>query len=113
MTGPRIARLSALVTATATLVLGTPSPASAECAAPTYHGGLPLHVGECPEAVAGGASAGVWALLLLAAGLWLASALSRSRAGTDADLATIDEVFSQERRADTVPAAPFPTEDGQ
>ncbi|MER5938832.1 hypothetical protein ABT121_16095 [Streptomyces sp. NPDC001928] len=110
MTGPRIARLSALASATATLVLGTPSPASAECAAPTYHGGLPLHVGECPEAVAGGASAGVWALLILAAGLWLAWALSRSRAATDADLATIDEVFSQAAAAEpTPPSASAPT----
>ncbi|MDO0914956.1 hypothetical protein QQM39_30265 [Streptomyces sp. DT2A-34] len=107
MTGPRIARLSALATATATLVLGTPAPASAECAAPTYHGGLPLHVGECPEAVAGGASAGVWALLLLAAGVWLASALSRSRGGTDADLTVIDEVFSQNAQDTAVePTAP-------
>lgn len=95
MTGPRIARLSALATAVATLVLGTSSPAAAECAAPTYHGGLPLHVGDCPEAVAGGAAAGVWVLLILAAGVWIASALSRSRGGTNADLAVIDEVFSQ------------------
>ncbi|MFJ9211807.1 hypothetical protein [Streptomyces sp. NPDC102264] len=85
--------MAAAVTA---LVLGTPSPASAECAAPTYHGGLPLRVGECPEAVAGGAAAGVWVLLVLAAGLWLASALSRSRAATDADLETIDKVFTHE-----------------
>ncbi|KOU55071.1 hypothetical protein ADK57_45875 [Streptomyces sp. MMG1533] len=95
MIGPRTVRLSALAAASALLVLGTPSPASAQCAAPTYHGGLPLRVGQCPEGVAGGAAAGVWALLVLAAGLWLASALSRSRTTTDADLAAIDEVFSQ------------------
>ncbi|MER5360764.1 hypothetical protein [Streptomyces sp. NPDC002785] len=96
MIGTRIVRLSALAVATAALVLGAPSPASAECAAPTYHGGLPLRVGECPEAIASGAAAGVWALLVLVAGLWLASALSRSRASTDADLGTIDRVFTHE-----------------
>ncbi|MFE9728613.1 hypothetical protein ACFYQ5_34840 [Streptomyces sp. NPDC005794] len=96
MIGHRIVRLSALTAATAALVIGAPSPASAECAAPTYHGGLPLRVGECPEAVAGGAAAGVWALLVLVAGLWLASALSRSRASTDADLRTVDRVFTNQ-----------------
>jgi hypothetical protein len=96
MNGTRTVRLSALAATTAILVLGTSSPASAECAAPTYHGGLPLRVGECPEAVAGGAAAGLWALLVLGAGFWLTFVLSRSRARTDADLAAIDEVFSQD-----------------
>jgi hypothetical protein len=95
VTGPRIARHSALAAATAILVLGTPSPASAQCAAPTYHGGLPLHIGECPEAIAGGAVAGAWALAVLTAGLWCAFACSRSRAETEADLAVIDEIFTQ------------------
>ncbi|GAA1317207.1 hypothetical protein GCM10009647_046890 [Streptomyces sanglieri] len=92
-----------MAAATAALVLGAPSPASAECAAPTYHGGLPLRVGECPEAVAGGAAAGVWALLILAVGLWLASALVRSRTTADADLGLIDEVFSQGATAREIP----------
>ncbi|MEU7051390.1 hypothetical protein [Streptomyces eurythermus] len=93
MTGSRTGRLAALTAATATLVLGTPSLASAQCAAPTYHGGLPLRVGECPETVAGGASAGAVAFVVLAAVLGLARALSRGRATTDGDLTTIDEVF--------------------
>lgn len=100
MIGTRTSRLSTLAVAGAALVLGTSPPASAECAAPTYHGGLPLRVGECPEAVAGGAAAGAWYLLALVAGLWFASALSRSRASTDTDLGTMDRVFTHEDRTE-------------
>lgn len=96
MTGSRTVRLFALAAATAPLVLGTPSPASAQCAAPAYHGGVPLWIGECPEAVAGGASAAVWALVIVAAGLWIARALSRSDSGEATDLQLIDRVFEGE-----------------
>ncbi|MEU6353126.1 hypothetical protein ABZ896_28015 [Streptomyces sp. NPDC047072] len=101
MTGSRIVRLSTLVAAAATLVLGTPSSASAQCAAPTYHGGLPLWIGTCPETVAGGASAAVWVLIVLTAGLWAARALARSDSGGTTDLQLIDRVFDQEEPPNT------------
>ncbi|KPI06254.1 hypothetical protein OK074_4232 [Actinobacteria bacterium OK074] len=88
-----VGRLAALAAATVLLVLGTSAPASAQCAAPTYHGGLPVRVGACPEGVAGGASGGVWAVVVLAVGLWIAYARSRSGATTEADLGVIDAVF--------------------
>ncbi|MFF5157936.1 hypothetical protein ACFY3N_17070 [Streptomyces sp. NPDC000348] len=96
MTGSPAMRLFTPATATAALVLGTPSPASAQCAAPTYHGGIPLWIGECPEAVAGGASAVVWAVVIAVAGLWIARALSRSDHGETTDLRLIDRVFEGE-----------------
>jgi hypothetical protein len=96
MTGFPTVRLLPLITATAALVLGTSSPASAQCAAPTYHGGIPLWIGECPETVAGGASAAVWALAIAAAGLWITRALFRSDSGETTDLHLIDRVFEGE-----------------
>ncbi|MCZ4604971.1 hypothetical protein O3S80_14715 [Streptomyces sp. Lzd4kr] len=105
MNAPRLVRLSAAAAATLTLVLGSSSPASAECAAPTYHGGLPLRIGACPEAVAAGASAMVWAVLLLAAGLWIAHGLTRPDSRDASDLELIDRVFSPER--------PVESEDGR
>lgn len=95
MTGSRAVRLLALAAATVLLVLGGPSSASAQCLPPAYHSDLPGGSGTCPEQVAGSASAVVWAVLVLAAGLWLARALSRSRDTTDDDLAVVDSVFSQ------------------
>ncbi len=54
-----------------------------------------MRVGACPEGVAGGASGAVWAVVVLAAGLWIAYARSRSRATADTDLEVIDAVFSE------------------
>ncbi|MBT2384379.1 hypothetical protein [Streptomyces sp. ISL-11] len=88
-------RASALATATALLVLGAPATASAQCADPHYHGGRTFPGGSCPENVADAASGTVWAVLVLAAGLWIAVALSRHRSTTAADLAAIDEAFSR------------------
>ncbi|MFF8280861.1 hypothetical protein ACF05T_33170 [Streptomyces lateritius] len=87
-------RLLALATATALLVLGAPASAAAQCSNPDYKGIRSFPGGACPQHVAGIASGVVWALLTLAAGLWLISALRRSRSETDTDLATIDAVFS-------------------
>jgi len=94
MTGSFAVRMITLTTATTALVLGTPSPASAQCAAPTYHGGIPLWIGECPETVAGGASAVVWAVGIAVAGAWIAYALSRPDPREAGDLELIDQVFS-------------------
>ncbi|MGW1616600.1 hypothetical protein ACWCQZ_45685 [Streptomyces sp. NPDC002285] len=105
MNGSPLVRLSAVAAATVTLVVGTSAPASAECAAPTYHGGLPLRIGDCPEAVAAGASAVVWAVLLIAAGLWIAHGLTRPDSREASDLELIDRVFSHEQ--------PIESEDGR
>ncbi|GGZ21913.1 hypothetical protein CP967_33575 [Streptomyces nitrosporeus] len=94
MTGSPAVRLFTLTTATTALVLGATSPASAQCAAPTYHGGIPLWIGECPETVAGGASAVVWAVVIAVAVLWIARALSRPESPEAGDLELIDQVFS-------------------
>ncbi|MFD9326132.1 hypothetical protein [Streptomyces sp. NPDC060065] len=94
------ARLSTLVAAVALLVIGSPTSASAQCVAPTYNGGLPVRAGNCPEGVAGGASGLVWAVVVLAVGVWLVRALSRSRSAADAELGLIDEVFGQEERTE-------------
>ncbi|MFJ3496946.1 hypothetical protein ACIPPJ_25615 [Streptomyces sp. NPDC086091] len=101
MNGPLAVRLSALAAAVAVLVLGAPPPASAQCAASTYHGGLPLWTGTCPEGVAGGASVAAVALAVLAAGGWLARAWSRGRDRADADLALLDEVFDSTPHMET------------
>ncbi|MEU6347932.1 hypothetical protein ABZ896_01230 [Streptomyces sp. NPDC047072] len=93
--GARALRLLAPAAAVVLLVLGDPAPAAAQCAPPAYHGDLPGAAGSCPQGTAGGASALVWAVVVLAAGLWLARAVSRSRAATDADLATTDAVFAE------------------
>ncbi|MEV5884816.1 hypothetical protein AB0L74_19130 [Streptomyces sp. NPDC052020] len=90
--------LSALVSAAVLLVLASPSPASAQCAAPTYHGGMPVRVGACPETVAGGASLAVWAVVIGAAVLWVWRALLRSRPEVEEDLALIDDVFQEGER---------------
>jgi hypothetical protein len=95
MTGSRAVRLSVLALATAAQVLGAPATASAMCAAPTYHGGMPLWIGECSEAVAGGASAAVWGAVVVAVGLWVARALVGSDSRS-ADLRLIDRVFDPE-----------------
>ncbi|GGX23621.1 hypothetical protein [Streptomyces chryseus] len=87
------ARLLAVATATALLVLVAPVSAAAQCSNPDYKGSRSFPGGACPENVAGIASGAVWALLVLAAGLWLASALRRSRSETATDLTTIDSVF--------------------
>lgn len=94
-------RLFALVAAVALLVLGSPSSASAQCVAPTYNGGLPVRAGSCPEGVAGGASGLAWAVVVLAVGVWVVRALSRSRSAADAELGLIDEVFGQEEQAES------------
>ncbi|MEV4433029.1 hypothetical protein [Streptomyces sp. NPDC049585] len=94
MTPSRWARTSALAVATALLVLGAPASASAQCADPNYRGTRTFPGGSCPTTVAQTASAGVWAVLVLAAALGLAHLLSRSRSTTDADLAMLDAVFS-------------------
>ncbi|MER6997219.1 hypothetical protein [Streptomyces sp. NPDC000410] len=98
----RIVRLSALATATALLVLGTPASASAQCSDPNYKGSRSFPGGSCPEYVANTSSAAVWALLVLAGGLWLAFAWSRSRDTTIADLAVVDAVFSDAATGETV-----------
>ncbi|GAA2717056.1 MULTISPECIES: hypothetical protein [Streptomyces] len=90
----RWARPAGLAVATALLVLGAPASASAQCADPNYRGTRTFPGGSCPTTVAGTASAGVWAVLVLAAALWLARLLTRSRSTTDADLAMLDAVFT-------------------
>ncbi|MFE7072254.1 hypothetical protein ACFU96_19445 [Streptomyces sp. NPDC057620] len=92
-------RMAALSAAVAFLLLGSPPSASAQCAAPTYHGGLPIRAGSCPEGVARGASGVVWAVAVTGAGVWLARAVARSRSSGDSDLALIDEVFGGEERS--------------
>ncbi|OEJ23574.1 hypothetical protein AR457_02725 [Streptomyces agglomeratus] len=93
MINHRRVRLPALATATALLVLGAPASAVAQCSNPDYKGSRSFPGGACPEHVAGFASGAMWGLLALAAGLWLISALRRSRSETDTDLAAIDAVF--------------------
>lgn len=95
MTGSRAIRLLAWAAAVLVLVLGCPVPASAQCLPPAYHGDVPGAAGSCPQGAASGASAVVWAVAVLAVGLWLARAFSRSRATTEADLATTDAVFTE------------------
>ncbi|MFC4517564.1 hypothetical protein [Streptomyces ehimensis] len=96
----RCAGLVAPVLTAVLLVLGTPASASAQCADPNYRGSRTFPGGSCPETVADTASTGVWVLVLLAAGTWLAYALSRSRSTTDADLATVDATFAKSTPAD-------------
>ncbi|MFE7114712.1 hypothetical protein ACFU99_04730 [Streptomyces sp. NPDC057654] len=94
--------MSALGAAAEPLVLGAaPSRASAKYAAhacPACHGVLPLRGGEGPEAVADGVAAGVRALFVLVAGLWLVSALLRLRASADAGPGTAGGAFIHEGR---------------
>ncbi len=91
----RIVRLSALVVAGPLLVLGAPGSAVAQCSEANYRGSRTFPGGSCPATVANTASGVVWAVLVLAAVLWIALALSRSRATTDADLALVDATFSR------------------
>ncbi|MFE2879364.1 hypothetical protein ACFXG6_25205 [Streptomyces roseus] len=90
----RAVRLTSLAAAAALLVLGSPSTAFAQCAEPNYRGSGAFPGPGCPAHAAGVASGVVWAVLAVVAGLWLVHALSRSRAGTTADLAVMDAVFS-------------------
>ncbi|MFG2205687.1 hypothetical protein [Streptomyces sp. NPDC048638] len=91
----RAVRLTTLAAATALLVLATPATASAQCSGPNYRGTRTFPGGDCPEPTAIAASGTVWALLLLAAGLWLTLARRRSRSATTADLALVDATFTQ------------------
>ncbi|MDT0449424.1 hypothetical protein [Streptomyces hesseae] len=105
----RTARLSALAVAVPLLVLGTPAAASAQCSEPNYRGSRTFPGGSCPEQVADTASGVVWAVLVLAAALWVALALSRSRATTDADLALVDATFSHAATAEATSAEAAPS----
>ncbi|MFI9103274.1 hypothetical protein ACIGXA_22400 [Streptomyces fildesensis] len=79
-------------------VLATPDLAVAQCAAPDYRGGRALPSGGCPTHTAATASATVWAVLALAAAVWLMLAIRRARDVTDADLAVVDAGFSAARK---------------
>lgn len=111
MISPRGVRLLVVTTATTLLILGAPASAVAQCSNPDYKGIGSFPGGACSQHVAGIASGALWVLLALAAGLWLAAALRQSRTQTDADLATIDAVFSDEGRAE--PSAGRRAADGQ
>ncbi|MGW3283066.1 hypothetical protein ACWDR3_00300 [Streptomyces sp. NPDC001002] len=100
MTGSRAVRLCALIVAVVLVVLDGPSSASAQCLPPAYHGDLPGSTGSCPGRTVAEASGVVWAVLVLAVGLWLARAQFRSRAETDADLELVDSVFRQDGDGD-------------
>ncbi|MCM2424060.1 hypothetical protein [Streptomyces sp. RKAG293] len=94
---PRALAVFAPLLATA-LVLVTPDPAVAQCAASDYRGGRAFPSGGCPTHAAATASATVWVLLALAAAVWLILAMRRARAVTDADLAVVDASFAAARK---------------